>query len=38
MEEPPKKVKEYRPVTDYMTRNVVTFHPSQSIVEAMDTF
>lgn len=38
MEEPPKKVKEYRPVTDYMTRDVITFHPDQSIVEAMDTF
>lgn len=38
MEDPPKKVKEYRPVTDYMTRDVITFHPDQSIVEAMDSF
>ena len=36
--EPPKSVKEYRPVTDYMTKNVITFHPDQSIAEAMDVF
>lgn len=36
--EPPKTVNQYRPVTDYMTKEVVTFHPEQSIAEAMDTF
>ena len=34
----PKSVKEYRPVTDYMTQEVITFHPLQSIAEAMDVF
>lgn len=33
-----KSVKEYRPITDYMTRDVITFHPLQSIADAMDTF
>lgn len=36
--EPPKSVKEYRPVTEYMTKDVITFHPEQSIAEAMDVF
>jgi len=36
--EDPKTVKKYRPVTDYMTKEVITFHPEQSIAEAMDTF
>ena len=36
--EPAKTVKEYRPVTDYMTKEVITFHPLQSIAEAMDIF
>ena len=36
--EPPKTVKQYRPVTDYMTKEVITFHPDQSIAEAMDSF
>ncbi len=36
--EPPKSVKEYRPVTDYMTQDVITFHPEQSIADAMDVF
>ena len=33
-----KTVHQYRPITDYMTKDVVTFHPEQSITEAMDTF
>ncbi len=33
-----KKVNQYRPITDYMTKEVVTFHPDQSIADAMDTF
>lgn len=33
-----KQVKDYRPVTDYMTKEVVTLHPLQSIAEAMDVF
>jgi len=33
-----KTVNKYRPVTDYMTKDVITFHPDQSIAEAMDTF
>ena len=37
-EEPTKQVKQYRPITDYMTKQVVTFHPDQSIADAMDTF
>ena len=37
-EQPTKTVEQYRPVTDYMTKEVVTFHPDQSIAEAMDTF
>ena len=36
--EPPKTVNQYRPVTDYMTQDVITFHPDQSIADAMDTF
>ncbi|MBO3696995.1 CBS domain-containing protein [Roseivirga sp. E12] len=36
--EPPKTVNQYRPVTDYMTKDVITFHKDQSIAEAMDTF
>lgn len=36
--EPTKSVKQYRPVTDYMTQEVITFHPLQSIAEAMDVF
>lgn len=36
--EPPKTVAQYRPVTDYMTQDVITFHPDQSIADAMDTF
>lgn len=36
--ESPKSVKEYKPVTDYMTQKVITFHPLQSIAEAMDVF
>ncbi len=36
--EPPKTVKKYRPVTDYMTQKVITLHPLQSIAEAMDVF
>jgi len=38
MPEKEKAVNKYRPVTDYMTKEVVTFHPDQSIAEAMDTF
>lgn len=38
MDKPPKKLKEYRPVTDYMKRDLITFLPDQSIVEVMDTF
>jgi len=34
----PKGVQQYRPVTDYMTSEVITFSPDQSIVEAMDIF
>ena len=37
-EAPIQKGNQYRPVTDYMTRNVITFHPEQSIAEAMDVF
>jgi len=33
-----KKVNTYRPITDYMTQEVITFHPLQSIAEAMDVF
>lgn len=36
--EPPKTVKAYKPVTEYMTQDVITFHPDQSIAEAMDIF
>ncbi|MHA7101228.1 CBS domain-containing protein [Roseivirga pacifica] len=36
--EEPKTVNEYRPVTDYMTKEVITFHPDQSIADAMDVF
>ncbi len=36
--EPAKTVTQYRPVTDYMTTEVITFHPDQSIADAMDTF
>jgi len=36
--EPQKSVKQYRPITDYMTRDVYTLSPGQSIVEAMDMF
>lgn len=36
--EDPKTVHKYRPVTDYMTQELITFHPDQSIAEAMDTF
>ena len=38
MSEKPEKVKKYKPVTDYMTKEVITFHPDQSIAEAMDMF
>ncbi len=37
-EAPTEKVQKYRPITDYMTQEVVTFRPDQSIAEAMDTF
>lgn len=36
--EPPKSVKEYRPVVEYMTKDVITFNPEQSIADAMDVF
>ncbi len=36
--EPPKTVKKYRPITDYMTRDVYTLSPDQSIADAMDMF
>ncbi|MGW8123587.1 CBS domain-containing protein [Roseivirga echinicomitans] len=36
--DPPKGVQQYRPVTDYMTHEVVSLSPDQSIVEAMDIF
>ncbi|OEK04378.1 CBS domain-containing protein [Roseivirga misakiensis] len=36
--EPTKSVHQYRPVTDYMTSDVITFSPDQSIADAMDTF
>ena len=36
--EPPKTVKEYRPITDYMTRDVYTLSSDQSISDAMDMF
>ena len=36
--EPPKTTHQYRPVTDYMTPEVITFNPDQSIADAMDTF
>lgn len=34
----PKGVHQYRPVTDYMTKDVITFTPDQSIADAMDIF
>lgn len=36
--EPPKTVHQYKPITDYMTRDVYTLDPDQSIAEAMDMF
>ena len=36
--EVPKGVQQYRPVTDYMTSEVITFTPDQSIADAMDVF
>ncbi|MFT6055359.1 MAG: putative transcriptional regulator [Roseivirga sp.] len=36
--EPPKGVQQYRPVTDYMNKEVISFSPEQSITEAMDLF
>lgn len=33
-----KSVHQYRPITDYMTRDVYTLSPDQSIAEAMDMF
>lgn len=36
--DPPKTVHQYRPLTDYMTRDVYTLLPDQSIVDAMDMF
>ena len=37
-EQSTQKVQQYRPVTDYKTKEVVTFHPDQSIADAMDIF
>jgi predicted transcriptional regulator len=34
----PKGVHQYRPVTDYMTKEVISFRPDQSISDAMDIF
>ncbi|MCS7005163.1 MAG: CBS domain-containing protein [Cytophagales bacterium] len=31
-----KAVRKYEPVTEYMATNLITFHPDQSIKEAMD--
>ena len=36
--EPTKKTHQYRPITDYMTKEVITFSPEQSIADAMDIF
>lgn len=36
--EPPKTVHQYKPITDYMTKDVYTLTPDQSIAEAMDMF
>ncbi|MFT6872958.1 MAG: putative transcriptional regulator [Roseivirga sp.] len=36
--EAPKTVNQYRSVTEYMTKEVITFHKDQSITEAIDTF
>lgn len=36
--EMPKGVHKYRPVTDYMSREVIVFTPDQSIADAMDVF
>lgn len=38
MPEEPKSVNQYKSVTDYMTKEVITFHPEQSIAYAMDVF
>lgn len=35
---PTKSVHQYKPITDYMTRDVYTLSPDQSIAEAMDMF
>lgn len=36
--EPPKTAHQYKSVTEYMTKDVVTFNQEQSITEAIDTF
>ncbi|MEH0157063.1 CBS domain-containing protein [Limibacter armeniacum] len=36
-EEPADTRFEYPPITDYMTKEVITFHPHQSIKEAMES-
>lgn len=36
--EEPKTVHQYKPITDYMTRDVYTLSPDQSIADAMDMF
>lgn len=36
--EPPKTVHQYKPITDYMTRDVYTLSPDLSIADAMDMF
>jgi predicted transcriptional regulator len=36
--EPGKSVHKYRPITDYMTRDVYSLSPDQSIAEAMNMF